>query len=85
MACHTRRHITEYDLSAMFASSKWCNELRVNGLRFGVVFRPTDLEDDGLSVIVRNWTTGEIMLVRVSHHDTLTLIDTTYHPPQAAR
>jgi len=80
-----QKHIAKYDLSATFASSKWCNELRVNGSRFGVVSRPADLEDDGFSTIVRNWTMGEIALVRVSHHDTLAPIDAAYHPPQAAR
>jgi len=80
-----QKHVIKYDLSATFASSKWCEELHINGSRFGVVFRPTDLEDNRFFVVVWNWTTGEIVLVRVSHHDALTPIDAAYHPPQAPR
>ena len=78
-----QQHAIKFDLSATIASSEWCDELHINGSRLGVVFRPTDLEDNGFSVVVWNWTTGEIVLVRRSHYDALTLIDAT-HPPSSS-
>ncbi|KAF9646978.1 hypothetical protein BDM02DRAFT_3117826 [Thelephora ganbajun] len=56
------QHIIEYDLSATFASSEWCDELHINGSRLGVVFRPADPEDNRFFVVVWNWTTGEMVL-----------------------
>jgi len=75
-----QRHVINWDLNATFAPSEWCDELHINGSRLGVVFRPTDLEDNRFSVIVWDWTTGKVVLVRRFHHNALALIDATYPP-----
>lgn len=54
-------------LGLSFASPGWWGELHINNSRLGVVFRPTDPEDNRFSVVVWNWTTGEMLLVRGSH------------------
>lgn len=59
-----KQQVINYDLSPEFVSSEWCDELHINGSRLGVVFRPTDPEDNRFSVIVWDWTTGEVVLVR---------------------
>ena len=64
-----QRHIIGYNLGASFASREWYDEMHINGSRLGVVFRPTDPEDNRFSVVVWNWMTGEIVLVRGSHYN----------------
>jgi len=77
-----QRNIIHHNLGATFASFEWCGELHVNGSRLGVVFRPTDLEDNRFSVVVWNWMTGETVLVRLLHQNTSTPIDAAYpHNP----
>ena len=61
-----QRRIIVHDLYASF-SSEWWGELHINGSRLGVVFRPVDAEDNGFSVVVWDWTTGQMVLVCVSH------------------
>lgn len=70
-----QKNVIKYDLGATFAGSEWGDELHINGSRLGVVFRPVDPEDNGFSVVVWDWTTGEIVLVRGSYYDPLSSID----------
>lgn len=58
----TRQKIITHRLSPSLASSEWWGELCLNGSRLGVVFRPTDPDDNRFSVVVWDWTTGEIVL-----------------------
>jgi hypothetical protein len=61
-----QRQIIVHDIYASF-SSEWWGELHITGSRLGVVFRSVDLEDNGFSVVVWDWTTGEMVLVCISY------------------
>ena len=79
-----QQHIIKYDMNATLASSEWCDELHINESRLGVVFRPGDSEDNRFSVVVWNWTTGEIVLVRGPYYDMLVPIDAAYPSPPSS-
>jgi hypothetical protein len=64
---HPRAQKRIISLSLSFASPEWWGELHINGSRLGAVFRPADPDDNRFSVVVWNWTTGEIVLVCGSH------------------
>ena len=66
---NARQHVIGYKLDASFACYEWYDEMHINGSRLGVVFRPTDPEDNRFSVAVWNWTTGEMVLVRGSYRN----------------
>ena len=51
----------------VFASDEWCAQLYLNGSRLGVVFKPSDPADSRFSVVVWDWTTGELVLVCEFH------------------
>ena len=80
-----QHHVIKHNLSATFSGSEWGDELHINGSRLGVVFRPVDPEDNRFSVVVWNWTTGEIVLVCGSHYHALYPVDIAYPPLQASR
>jgi hypothetical protein len=58
-----QRQVIHYDLGPSFSSSEWWDESYINGSRLGIVFRPTDPEDNRFSVVVWDWTTGKMVLV----------------------
>lgn len=61
-----------------FASPEWWGELYINSSRLGVVFRPVDPDDNRFSVIVWNWRTGELVLVREFHCVSAPRVDTDH-------
>ena len=79
-----QRHIIGYSLGATFTSYEWYTETHINGSRLGVVFRPTDPDDSGFSVVVWDWTTGEMVLVSGSYCNTPVPIDAPYSLPSSA-
>lgn len=66
----TRQKIITHKLDPSLASSEWWGEPCLNGSRLGIVFRPIDPDDNRFSVVVWDWTTGEIVLVCRSHKNT---------------
>lgn len=73
-----QRHVIGHNLGPTFASREWYDEMHISGSRLGVVFRPTDLEDNRFSVVVWDWTTGGIVLVCGSYYNPSAPIDATY-------
>lgn len=57
-----RQQVIGFSLGPSFSAPEWWVELYINNSRLGVVFRPTDPEDNGFSVVVWDWTTGEMVL-----------------------
>ena len=79
------QHVIKYNLGATFATPEWGDELHINGSRLGVVFRPVDPEDNRFSVVVWDWTTGEIVLVCGFYYDTWYPIDAANPSSSASR
>lgn len=73
-----RQQVITFGLS--FASSEWWGDLFINGSRLAAVFRSTDPDDNNFSVVVWNWTTGEMVLVCRFHCVSASRVD-THHPP----
>lgn len=72
---HPRAQKQTITTGVSFASPEWWGELHINGSRLGVVFRSVDPDDSRFSVVVWNWTTGEMVLVRIFHYARVPGID----------
>ena len=60
---HPRAKQQVIPLDLPSASPEWGGELYINHSRLGFVHRPADTDDHRVSVVVWDWTTGEMLLV----------------------